>query len=134
MAASYDTGVVLIFDLTPILSTNGSSAGSHNNYLQHKFTGHGGHPCQGIAFSPVNQLLLCSAGFNNKIHFYDIQEGREVKTIDAKAPLTAIAFCSDGHTVAIGTVTGKILLFDLKDAKQPKMELKGHESKKIRCL
>jgi hypothetical protein len=73
MAATYDTGVVLVFDLTPILSSNASSAGSHeNNYLQHKFVGHQAQPCSGIAFSPVNQLLLCSAGLNNKIHFYDI--------------------------------------------------------------
>lgn len=71
---------------------------------------------------------------NNKIHFFDIQEGKEVKKIDTGLPLNSLAFCADGHTVAVGTVSGRILLYDLKDAKQPKMELKGHESKKIRCL
>ena len=71
---------------------------------------------------------------NNKIHFYDIQEGREVKKIDTGTPLQSLAFCADGHTVAVGTMSGRILLYDLKDAKQPKMELKGHESTKIRCL
>ena len=45
-----------------------------------------------------------------------------------------MAFSGDGHTVAVGTVTGKILLYDLKDAKKVKMELKGHENTKIKSM
>jgi protein NEDD1 len=87
-----------------------------------------------LSFSPVNQLLLCTSGLNNRIHFFDIQEGREVKKIDTGTPLSSLAFCGDGHTVAVGTISGRVLLYDLKDAKKIKLELKGHENKKIKCL
>ena len=35
--------------------------------------------CTGIAFSPVNNLLMCSAGADERIHFFDIVECKEVK-------------------------------------------------------
>jgi protein NEDD1 len=60
-------------------------------------------------------MLICSAGLDGKIKFYDIIYGKSVKTIDAKTPLSAISFCPDGHTIATGTIKGKILVFDLKE-------------------
>lgn len=35
--------------------------------------------CTGVAFSPVNNLLMCSVSLDEKIHFFDIIECREVK-------------------------------------------------------
>lgn len=57
-----------------------------------------------------------------------------MKVIDAKSPLSSISFCPDGHTIAAGTIKGKILIYDLKDAKKVKIELKGQEGKKINSL
>jgi WD40 repeat protein len=57
-----------------------------------------------------------------------------VKAIDTKVPLSSISFSPDGHTIATGTIKGKILVYDLKDAKKLKIELKGQEGKKINSL
>ena len=58
--------------------------------------------------------------------FYDIVEGKNVKKIDTQSPLSTIGFCPDGHTIAVGTIKGKILVYNLKDAKNGvKIELKG---------
>ena len=48
--------------------------------------------------------------------------------------MSAIAFCFDGHTIAAGSLKGKIMIFDLKDKQKVKNELRGHEGKKINCL
>jgi hypothetical protein len=59
-----------------------------------------------------------------------------VKKIDTGVPLSAISFCADGHTIAVGTNQGgKVMIYDLKEAKKVKIELKGHDvSKKITSL
>jgi len=100
---------------------------------KHDLNAHGG-VCSGIAFSPVNHLLICSCGLDGKIQFFDIIEGKNVKIIDTKTPLSAISFCPDGHTIAVGTFKGKLLIYDLKDAKKVKIELKGTNNKKIKVL
>ena len=97
------------------------------NALRHKFNAHS-NVCSGIAFSPVNNLLLCTAGLDAKIFFFDVVEGKQVKKIDVGPPLSAITFCPDGHTIGVGTQnTGQVLIYDLKDSKKVKIELKGHD-------
>ena len=48
--------------------------------------------------------------------------------------MSAISFCCDGHTIAVGTIKGQVLVYDLKDAKKVKLELRGHEGKKINAI
>lgn len=51
-------------------------------------------------------------------------------------PLSAISFCADGHTIGVGTHQGgRVIIYDLKDAKKIKNELKGHDkNRKITSL
>lgn len=81
--------------------------------------------CTAIAFSPLNHLLMCTAGLDGKINFFDTVKGSNVKVIEAATPLSSISFCPDGHTIAVGTIKGKILIYDLKNANKLKQELKG---------
>mmetsp|Transcript_8160 Transcript_8160/g.7589 ORF Transcript_8160/g.7589 Transcript_8160/m.7589 type:complete len:95 (-) Transcript_8160:865-1149(-) len=71
---------------------------------------------------------------DGKIQFYDIVEGKNVKHIDTKTQLNSISFCPDGHTIAVGTLRGRIFVYDLKDTKKTKIELKGQEGTKINCM
>ena len=50
--------------------------------------------------------------------------------------LSCISFCSDGHTIAVGSEQGgKALIYDLKTPKIVKLDLKGHEkSKRVSCI
>ena len=77
-----------VYDLTPVLSSQSKAPGVPNNCIKCKFPGHNNVSCNSIAFSPLNALLLCSAGKDNRIRFYDINEVREVKKIDTGVPLT----------------------------------------------
>ena len=51
-------------------------------------------------------------------------------------PLSCISFCADGHTIAVGAQKGgRVIIYDLKEAKKVKIELMGHDvSKKISSL
>ena len=76
----------------------------------------------------MNNLLLCSSGLDSRIYFYDIVEGKQVKKIEVGVPLSTISFCADGHTIGVGTQsTGQVIIYDLKDSKRVKIELKGHD-------
>ena len=50
-----------------------------------KFTQHTG-TVTGLAFSPVNELLLCSAGLDCRALFYDVQAKKLVKSVTCEAP------------------------------------------------
>ena len=45
-----------------------------------------GETVTGLAFSPVNELLLCSAGLDCRAHFYDVQTKKLVKSVTCGAP------------------------------------------------
>jgi hypothetical protein len=49
---------------------------------------------------------MCSVGLDEKIHFFDIVECREVKQINTGMALSCISFAADGHTIAVGSEQG----------------------------
>jgi WD40 repeat protein len=102
--------------------------------LKHKFTAHS-LACNDFAFSPHNQILMVSVGLDCRIHFYDIETNRVVKSMNAGEALSSIGFCSDGHTIAVGSETsGAVLIYDLKEsAKNVKMKLQGHDGNQRIC-
>eukprot|EP00038_Savillea_parva_P026149 m.51789 g.51789 ORF g.51789 m.51789 type:complete len:526 (-) comp7333_c0_seq2:70-1647(-) len=75
-----------------------------------------------VGFSPFNHLLLCTAGLDGFLVFYDIEANRIVKEIECPEPLTSMAFMHDGATVAAGTSSGKILVYDLRGSPTPTAE------------
>lgn len=91
-------------------------------------------PVTGLAFSAVNHMLMCTAGLDQKVHFYDIQEKRVVKTMELDAPITSLAFYGEGHTIAIGTLYGNIQIYDLRATTTAKANLRGHEGSSVNWL
>ena len=70
---------------------------------------------KGIAFSPLNKLLLASAGLDKNIVFYDINEKIIVKRIRTDFAYQSVTFSTDGHTLAVGAIgMGMILVYDLR--------------------
>ena len=67
-----------------------------------QFNKHSGF-VKGISFSPLNKLLMASVGLDRQIIFYDIHEKIVVKKIVAPFPIQCVNFCSDGHTLAVGS-------------------------------
>ena len=89
--------------------------------------------CKGVAFSPTNELLLCSAGLDAKIQFFDVVEKKTVKDIQAHEAITSLSFYIDGITIAAGTVSGVIYVYNLKDFKI-KAKLDGDHTSEIKYL
>ena len=56
-----------------------------------------------LAFSPLNRLLLCSAGVDRSVSFYDLNEKVTVKKIKTDISISKVAFCSDGYTIAVAS-------------------------------
>jgi WD40 repeat protein len=50
-----------------------------------QFTQHTG-TITGVVFSPVNELLLCSAGLDGRVLFYDVQAKKLVKSVTCESP------------------------------------------------
>jgi protein NEDD1 len=74
LAAAGEEAVVELYD------TARSDAPSLAQFTQHTGT------VTGLAFSPVNELLLCSAGLDCRAHFYDVQTKKLVKSVTCGAP------------------------------------------------
>ena len=74
VAAAGEEAVVELFD------TARSDAPSLVKFTQHTGT------VTGLAFSPVNELLLCSAGLDCRALFYDVQAKKLVKSVTCEAP------------------------------------------------
>ena len=57
---------------------------------------------------------MCSSGYDRRILFYDINEKKIVKRLETDYPLTALGFSPDGFTLAAGTLSGEVLVYDLR--------------------
>lgn len=79
-----------------------------------------------VAYSTNNQVLLCSAGLDGVVNFYDSNEKTLVKQLKVDKPITSMAFFNDGFTIVVGTAYGELLVYDLKGHSQPKLKLVGH--------
>jgi WD40 repeat protein len=53
---------------------------------------------------------------DKKIVFYDISDKKVVKKLETTQPLTSISFFEDGHTIAVGTLSGSIFIYDLRES------------------
>lgn len=81
-----------------------------------------------LSFSPLNDMLLSSTGLDKRIIFYDVCYKKIVKTINTEEPLTCCDFLHDGTTVAVGSVSGHIFLFDLRHGATPLKVIPAHRS------
>jgi len=74
LATAGEEAVVELYD------TARSDAPSLAQFTQHTGT------ITGLAFSPVNELLLCSAGLDCRALFYDVSAKKLVKSVTCEAP------------------------------------------------
>ncbi|CDW91863.1 UNKNOWN [Stylonychia lemnae] len=115
-ATAQEDGIISLYDIN-----NGNNPTTQ--FTTHK-TG-----VRGIAFSPLNKLLLSSVSLDKQIIFYDITKNKKVSAIVTPEPLQCISFNSDGHTVAVGAInSGNIHVYDLRNQSQVLVTLQGHSS------
>ncbi|XP_072097355.1 protein NEDD1 isoform X1 [Mobula birostris] len=120
LGSVHDSGTVTLWDV--------NTQQSHHTFENaHKA------PASGLCFSPVNDLLFATVGLDKKINCYDSSSKMILRTISVEAPLTAIGFMTDGATLAVGSIRGKIYIYDLRVTTSPLKVVSAHK-KSVRCL
>ncbi|XP_072418519.1 protein NEDD1 isoform X2 [Chiloscyllium punctatum] len=120
LGSVHDSGAVTLWDV-------------NTQQPYHAFENAHKAPASGLCFSPVNDLLFATVGLDKKINCYDTSSKMLLRTISVEAPLTAIDFMTDGATLAVGSIRGKIYVYDLRVTTSPLKIVSAHK-KSIRCL
>lgn len=71
----------------------------------------------GMAFSPTNKLLLASASVDQSLVFSDAASSRVLQRMDLGSCASCLSFHDDGVTCAVGTDSGRVLTYDLRQPK-----------------
>ncbi|XP_051889636.1 protein NEDD1 [Pristis pectinata] len=120
LGSVHDSGTVTLWDV-------------NTQQVHHTFENAHKAPASGLCFSPVNDLLFATVGLDKKINCYDSSSKMVLRTISVEAPLTAIGFMTDGATLAVGSIRGKIYVYDLRVTTSPLKVVSAHK-KSVRCL
>lgn len=89
-------------------------------------TGHA-QKVDSMAFSPDGRLLV-SGGADSAIKIWDLQLGRELRTLNRHTGgVRAVRFSPDGKTIASGGVDGKLKIWDLASGQELK-DIQAHAS------
>ncbi|KAG0200023.1 Protein nedd1 [Mortierella sp. GBA30] len=102
-------GILRLWDT----GSNGSTGVYHSFAATHEV------PICGMAFSPFNRYLICTAGLDKRYALYDVEKKNVVKNTLTDYALTSVSFKNDGISMAFGTDEGKILLYDLRSTSRP---------------
>ncbi|XP_078276184.1 protein NEDD1 isoform X1 [Rhinoraja longicauda] len=120
LGSVHDSGTVTLWDV-------------NTQQVHHTFENAHKAPASSLCFSPVNDLLFATVGLDKKINCYDSSSKMILRSISVEAPLTAIGFMTDGATLAVGSIRGKIYVYDLRVTTSPLKVVSAHK-KSVRCL
>jgi len=105
VGASTDKGTLAFWDVI--------AAKEIQKFNEHKA------PSTGLAFSPVNEVLVLSSGLDKRCVCYDTLTKKPASTISTELPLTSVEFASDGTNLVLGTTQGLVYLYDLRYFNNP---------------
>jgi WD40 repeat protein len=70
----------------------------------------------GVAISPENAQLLAATSDDGTLMFFDMQSGETIHQLAALAsPITCMSLHYDGMSCAVGTESGDVFMYDLKE-------------------
>ena len=70
----------------------------------------------GLAISPQNAHLLAATSDDGTLMFFDTQSGETIHQLAALAsPITCMSLHDDGMSCAVGTESGEVFMYDLKE-------------------
>lgn len=91
-------------------------------------------PVTDVVFSPQNDTLLTSTSLDRCFNCYDIKQGEVALTVTTSQPLSAIDMAPNGFIVAVGSIRGTVLVYDLRKYNTPLNTVQAHESEIKRVL
>ncbi|XP_039214090.1 protein NEDD1 [Crotalus tigris] len=120
LGSASDSGTVTLWDVN-------SQTPYHNFENSHKA------PAYEICFSPISELLLVTVGLDKRIILYDTASKRQLRTLVAESPLTAVEFMPEGNSLIIGSSRGKIYHYDLRKLTAPVKSVSAHKTS-VKCI
>ncbi|KAJ6902186.1 protein NEDD1 [Populus alba x Populus x berolinensis] len=85
-------------------------------------------PTAGISFSPSNDKIIASVGLDKKLYTYDSGSRRHTSLISYEAPFSSLSFRDDGWVLAAGTISGRVVFYDVRGKPQPFTVLRAYGS------
>ncbi|KAJ2743452.1 hypothetical protein GGI20_003730 [Coemansia sp. BCRC 34301] len=79
-------------------------------------------PVRGIAFHPISSTTILSAGLDGRIAMTDTNayaSGNAPAGVSVASPLTCLATTQDSHVMAVGTIDGGVLVYDVRRSATP---------------
>ncbi|CAH9097588.1 unnamed protein product [Cuscuta europaea] len=76
-------------------------------------------PTTGVSFSPSNDKIITSVGLDKKLYTFDLGSRRPALCIPYEAPFSSLAYTDDGLTLAAGTSSGRVVIYDIRGKLQP---------------
>lgn len=100
-----------------VIGTRIGSVELYDVSLQSKIASISPHtgPVTSVAFSKVNRLLLASTSVDETLAFSDTSTSKIVQRMTLGSPATCMSFHDDGCTCAVGTDSGSVLVYDLRN-------------------
>eukprot|EP00727_Mastigamoeba_balamuthi_P011641 m51a1_g71 putative protein nedd1 isoform x1 (506) ;mRNA; f:231504-233826 len=90
--------------------------------------------CNALALVPGTKLVA-TVGADRRLHLFDTVGHKSVKTLVIDTPLTSLDCHSDGHTIAVGTQSGSVIVYDLRSSTSPRTHmLRAHTPSAVACL
>jgi WD40 repeat protein len=136
LGSTYVDGSVRVWDL-------------HTGHLTAEFVRHHEEVATCLAVSPVSKALLMTGGLDRRVIFFDMLQSkyvssvlqsiqpsltcllsvccRELRSMEFDDPVMSLALCADGKTLAVGTTTGQVLIYDLRGNITPLFSTIAHE-------
>ncbi|KAH7482441.1 hypothetical protein KRP22_008323 [Phytophthora ramorum] len=121
LGSTYSDGSVRVWDLS-------------TGQLTAEFVRQHEAPATSLTLSPVSKILLVTGGLDGRVIFYDTLQRKELRSLDLEQPVSSLALCADGKTLAVGTTTGEILVYDLRGAITPLFSTLVHETSAVQSL
>ena len=90
----------------------------------YNLTGHS-HDVDSVSFSPNGKTLASTAGNDNTIKLWDVESGKETRTLPGHSAVDSASFSPDGKILASGSVDYTIKLWDVESGKELRT-LTGH--------
>ncbi|ETI36812.1 hypothetical protein F441_17026 [Phytophthora nicotianae CJ01A1] len=121
LGSTYSDGSVRVWDLS-------------TGQLTAEFVRQHEAPATSLTLSPVSKVLLATGGFDGRVIFYDTLQRKELRSLDLEQPVSSLTLCADGKTLAVGTTTGEILVYDLRGAITPLFSTLVYETSAVQSL
>ncbi|XP_068241781.1 protein NEDD1-like isoform X2 [Palaemon carinicauda] len=99
---------------------------SNANKLLHTFANAHAAPVSSVSFSPINELLMTSVGYDKKLVCYSIQTKKQILTHKSSVPLTSATLLPGCQHIALGAMTGEVFIHDLRIIRKPLATLQAH--------